>query len=110
VIKLVQEYLKDLEHFRLGDLKPITSIDNEFITVLTYISIATFYCFLKIWLKLSYSIKPKPREWTTKSKKPKFDNLSEDLEPLRDIKEVETNILPLFLLLKCPLWIQAPMP
>jgi hypothetical protein len=49
-IKLLSDTFKDLENIRLDENKPITSIDNVFITVLTFVSIATCYLLFKICL------------------------------------------------------------
>jgi hypothetical protein len=37
----VQEYFEDLERIKQSETVPITSIDNVFFTLLTYITIAT---------------------------------------------------------------------
>jgi hypothetical protein len=45
--KTVEQYFKDLENIRNKEFKPLTSVDNVFITVLTFVSIATCYLLLK---------------------------------------------------------------
>ena len=50
--KTVEEYFKDLESIRLSDSKPITTVDNVFITVLTFVAIATSYCLFNIFSPL----------------------------------------------------------
>jgi hypothetical protein len=100
--KTVEQYFKDLENIRLDESKPITSIDNVFITVLTFVSIATCYLLFKICFTSSHSIKPlfptfRPREWTKRSKKQSFDKMNRDskeMEPLGPNKTSETNIYP----------------
>jgi hypothetical protein len=56
--KTVEQYFKDLENIRLDENKPITSIDNVFITVLAFVSIATCYFLFIICFTSSHSIKP----------------------------------------------------
>jgi hypothetical protein len=51
--KNVTEYFKYLESIRLSEWKPITSVDDVFITVLAFIVIATRYFFVQ---KIFYSI------------------------------------------------------
>jgi hypothetical protein len=41
--KTVEQYFKDLENIRNEEFKPFTSVDNVFITVLTFVSSATSY-------------------------------------------------------------------
>jgi hypothetical protein len=70
--KTVEQYFKDLENIKLDENKPITSVDNVFITVLTFVSIATCYLLFKICFTSSRSIKPLfptfgPREWTKRT-------------------------------------------
>jgi hypothetical protein len=72
--KTVEQYLKDLENIRLDGTQSIKSVDNVFVTVLTFVSIATCYLLFKICFTSSHSIKPlfptfRPREWTKRSKK-----------------------------------------
>jgi hypothetical protein len=98
--KTVEQYFKELENIRLDENKPITSLDNVFITVLAFVLIATCYLLFKICLTSSHSIKPlfptfRPREWTKRSRKRSFDKMNKDskeMEPLGPNKESETNI------------------
>ena len=96
--KTVEEYFEDLESIRLSDSKPITSIDNVFITVLTFVAIATSYCLFKICFTPSHSIKPlfpsyRPREWTKMSRRRrKANKFSKEMTPIRHEKEIESNI------------------
>jgi hypothetical protein len=100
--KTVEQYFKELENIRLDENKPITSIDNVFITVLAFVSIATCYLLFKNCFTSSHSIKPlfptiRPREWTKRSRKRSFDKMNKDskeMEPLGPNKESETNIYP----------------
>ena len=100
--KTIEQYFKDLENIRLDETKPITSIDNVFITVLVFVSLATCYLLFKVCFTSSHSIKPlfpsyRPREWTKQSKKRKFDKMngdSKEMEPLGSNKASETNIYP----------------
>jgi hypothetical protein len=100
--KTVEQCFKDLENIRLDENKPITSVDNVFITVLAFVSIATCYLLFKICFTWSHSIKPlfptfRPREWTKRSRKRSFDKMNKDskkMEPLGPNRESETNIYP----------------
>jgi hypothetical protein len=72
--KTVEQYFKELENIKLDEDKPMTSIDNVFITVLAFVSIATYYLLFKICFTSSHSIKPlfpsyRPMEWTKRSRK-----------------------------------------
>ncbi len=44
--KRVEKYFKDPENIKIGKTKQITSLDNKFITVLNFISMATFSKFV----------------------------------------------------------------
>ena len=101
--KTVEQYFQDLENIKLDENKPLTSVDNVFITVLTFVSIATCYLLFKICFTSSHSIKPlipsyRLREWTNKrSRKRSFDKISKDskeMEPLGPNKDTENNIYP----------------
>jgi hypothetical protein len=72
-----------------------------FITVLSFIAISKCCCLFKIYFTSSHSVKPlfptyKPREWNKKSKKWEFNhlNMNKEVEPLRQLNEVETYISP----------------
>ena len=95
--KTVQEYFDDLENIRLSENKPVTSVDNVFIIVLTLIGLQSCYCMFKICFTPSHSIKPlfptyKPREWTKRYRKDNMQNTGHEMAPLRHDKEVENNI------------------
>jgi hypothetical protein len=100
--KTIEQYFKDLENIRLEGAKPMTSIDNVFIIVLTFVSIATCYLLFKICFTSSHSIKPlfptfKPREWTKRSRKRSFDKMnreSKEMEPLGPNRTSENTIYP----------------
>ncbi len=103
--KTVQEYFNDLENIKQDEFKPLTSVDNVFITVLTFVSIATCYLLFKMCFTSSHNIKPlfpsyRLREWTNKrsgSTKRSFDKMNKDskeMEPLGPNKETENNIYP----------------
>ena len=82
--KTIEQYSQELENIKLDENKPLTSVDNVFITVLTFVSIATCYLLFKICFTSSHSIKPlfpsyRLREWTNKrSRKRSFDKMSKD--------------------------------
>jgi hypothetical protein len=48
--KIVGEYFKDLENIKQTETKPITSVGNVFITMLSFKAIARSYCLFKIGL------------------------------------------------------------
>jgi hypothetical protein len=83
--KMVQEYVKDLEHIKFSESEPITSTDM-LNTVLTFTAIATCYFLLIICFTPSYIVNLllatyKPREWAKKSKIQKVNNLNKEMEP-----------------------------
>jgi hypothetical protein len=99
--KTVEQYFKELENIGLEENKPLTSVDNVFITVLTFVSIAACYLLFKICFTPSHSIKPlfpshRLEEWTNKRcRKRSFDKMSKDnkeMEPLGQKKETGNNI------------------
>jgi hypothetical protein len=97
--KTVEQDFKDLKNIKLDEDKPLTSIDNVFITVLTFVSIATCYLLFKICFTSSHSIKPlfptyQPREWTKRSRKQSFDKMNKEMKPLRQDEEQDYNIYP----------------
>jgi hypothetical protein len=94
--KTVEKYFKDLEKIKLEN-KPITTVDNVFIPVLTFVSIATCYLLFKICFTSSHSIKPlfptfRPREWTKRTRNRSLNKDNKEMEPLGPNKELEPNI------------------